>query len=123
MSQNWNIQHKTILISGATSGIGKAAAIALAKKGAQIIFLARNKEKAKALLAEMPAPDLIKHVYIPCDLASKKSIQEAIQKIKGSMKKIDVLINNAATWQTNFHTSQNQARASFPLLKPPRWVS
>jgi short-subunit dehydrogenase len=46
-----NLNGKVCLITGATSGIGKASAMQLASMGAEIVFVARNKEKAKTLRA------------------------------------------------------------------------
>ena len=49
----WNLKNKTVVISGATNGIGKAAAIELSKEHPKLIFTYRNKILAKDLLAEI----------------------------------------------------------------------
>ena len=49
----WNLKNKTIVISGATNGIGRAAAIELIKHGPNLVFTYRNKELADELIAEI----------------------------------------------------------------------
>ena len=51
----WNLKNKTIVISGATNGIGKAAAIELSKENPKLIFTYRNQDLAQELLAEIKA--------------------------------------------------------------------
>jgi len=89
------LQNKIVLITGATSGIGRAAAIAIASQGAQIVILARNGEKAEELLAELPGQG---HLYFVCDMMSIAEIRNASERIKLSISRVDILINNAGTW-------------------------
>jgi NAD(P)-dependent dehydrogenase (short-subunit alcohol dehydrogenase family) len=87
---------KTVLITGGTSGIGKATAIDLIKKGYQVIFTARNKEKADKTLKEIESYNLDGIVdYVVADLRSKKEVVEAVSKFKSKYQNIDILINNA----------------------------
>ncbi|RZK18891.1 MAG: SDR family NAD(P)-dependent oxidoreductase [Pedobacter sp.] len=89
------LENKTVLITGATSGIGRAAAIAIASQGAQIIILARNSEKAEQLLAELPGNG---HLFFLCNMLSIGEIKSVSERIKLSVSKLDILINNAGTW-------------------------
>lgn len=84
---------KTVLITGGTSGIGKATALALAKQGMHIILLARNEKKAKKMIQD----DSMKgsFSFIKGDLSDLKSVQEAAALIKASHQSLDILINNA----------------------------
>jgi len=84
---------KTIAITGATSGIGLATAEALLSKGNQLIFLARNLEKAKKLIQNLPNPENVK--LIECDLAKLASVKKAGEELSKIVDKLDVLINNA----------------------------
>jgi len=90
---------KICLITGATSGIGKATAIELARKGMQIIFTSRDEEKGKNTMDEIIKstgnPDV--NMY-HCDLASFQSISEFASLIKKNFIKLDILINNAGIW-------------------------
>ena len=65
----FDVNNKNILITGATSGIGRESALALAKMGANITFIARNKLKAENLLTDIRSSGL----WIGCDLAGTTS--------------------------------------------------
>jgi NAD(P)-dependent dehydrogenase (short-subunit alcohol dehydrogenase family) len=90
------MQGKTIVITGATSGIGEAAAEALAGKGARIVFVARNADKARALLARLktinPGAD---HDWVRADLSTIAAMKAAGLALAEKAPKIDVLVNNA----------------------------
>ncbi|OWK72368.1 SDR family NAD(P)-dependent oxidoreductase [Pedobacter sp. AJM] len=89
------LENKTVLITGATSGIGRAASIAMASQGARIIILARNPAKAEKLLAELPGQG---HLFFLCDMMSIGDIKRVTEQIKLSVSRLDILINNAGTW-------------------------
>ena len=81
---------RTIVITGASSGIGRAAAAALAAKGARIILAVRDQQKGLAAAAAMTGRIEVRQL----DLASLVSIREFAATLRGS---VDVLINNAGT--------------------------
>ena len=82
---------KVIVITGATSGIGKATVKTLIQQGHRLILLIRNPEKGMALEKEFNAQLEI----ISCDLADLHSVKNAALHVKSITDKIDVLINNA----------------------------
>jgi len=88
--------NKICLISGANSGIGKVTATELAKKGAHIVMLCRNQEKAeraKSDILKVCGHDKVDIVL--ADLSSLKQVNEAAELINASYTHIDVLLNNA----------------------------
>ena len=87
---------KTILITGATSGIGKEEALALAAMGHTIVMLVRNEAKALAVKNEIIASTGNEKIdtYI-FDLSSIEEVRSISEKIKLKYPVIDVLINNA----------------------------
>ncbi|MDQ6763334.1 MAG: SDR family oxidoreductase [Bacteroidota bacterium] len=90
------MKNKTVLITGATSGIGKITATELAKMGAHIILLARNKSKATQTKEEIVAACGHSNVDIfITDLSSLQDVRKVAQQINARHEKIDVLINNA----------------------------
>ncbi len=87
---NLGIQNKNALVCGSTQGIGKAAAIGLANEGVNITLIARNEEKLKKVLAELPNNNQT-HTYIVADFSNPMELKE---KIKASSLNYHILINN-----------------------------
>jgi len=102
------MQDKTILVTGATSGIGKATSIALAKKGAHIIFNTRDEQKGIETQREIQEQSDNANVEVlSCDLSSLKEVNTFAEKIQQQYSKIDVLINNAGVFPTSPKTSHD----------------
>jgi NAD(P)-dependent dehydrogenase (short-subunit alcohol dehydrogenase family) len=93
------MKKKHILITGATSGIGRAAARALGNMGAQISFTGHRGENdqriAETLRRETGNPDI--HVF-ECDLASLHSVADFCRSFREAYRELDILINNAGVW-------------------------
>jgi NAD(P)-dependent dehydrogenase (short-subunit alcohol dehydrogenase family) len=86
---------KTVVITGATSGIGEVAAVKLAEQGARIVFTARDKERAQVTLEKLRrANPASGHVVHLCDLSLLSEMWRAAEEIREEPV-IDVLINNA----------------------------
>lgn len=87
---------KTVLITGANSGIGRATAIELAAKGYQVVFIARNLQKAQAVKNEIISSSGNNYVdFIIGDLLSLAEVRKSAEIFKEKYQKLDVLINNA----------------------------
>ena len=95
--------NKIILITGATNGIGKAAAMKFAESAKSIAFTYRNEELAEDLKNEMQKinPNLSINSFF-CDFSVQDSIRECADKIKNDLKAIDLLINNAGVVNTEY---------------------
>lgn len=95
-SSDVTLDNKTVIITGANTGIGKHAATDLAKRGARIIMACRDMEKANAALKEVIEASGNENV-VTCrlDLADTKSIREFAEKINTEEKQVNILINNA----------------------------
>ena len=76
---NLELNNKYALVCGSTAGIGKATALALAEEGVNITLIARNEEKLKAVLAEMPSHR--HHSYIVADFSNPEELQEKVESI------------------------------------------
>jgi NAD(P)-dependent dehydrogenase (short-subunit alcohol dehydrogenase family) len=87
---------KTIVATGATSGIGEAAVLALAGMGARVVLIARDEARAKATIQklEAKAPGLDHRLHL-ADLSSMAETRKVGAAIAASEPRIDVLINNA----------------------------
>jgi NAD(P)-dependent dehydrogenase (short-subunit alcohol dehydrogenase family) len=89
-----DMQGKTVVITGATSGIGEVAAIRLAGQGARIVFTAREKSRAENTLAKLRKASAADHVFHLADLSTLAEMKR-VGAILASEPQIDVLVNNA----------------------------
>ena len=87
------MESKIAFVTGATSGIGRATAIALAKEGFHIIACGRREERLETLRTELP--ETVNFTYLVFDVSDKKAVDKAIDSLPDEWKNIDVLINNA----------------------------
>lgn len=96
---NYTLETKTIIVTGANSGIGKAAAIQLASLGATVIMACRSIERGEKALQEVKALSKSeKVVLMPIDMSSQSSIRNFADTFKTKYNKLDVLIHNAANF-------------------------
>ena len=86
------MENKIIMITGATSGFGRAIAIELAKKGANIIATGRRKERLELLTQEIKNDQLL---TLNFDVRNQSEVYEKIELLDEKWSQIDVLINNA----------------------------
>jgi NAD(P)-dependent dehydrogenase (short-subunit alcohol dehydrogenase family) len=86
---------KSVLITGGGRGIGKAAALAFAKEGAQVAICGRNPANLEAVAAELRALGA-KVVAESCDVTNEGQVADFIAAVLKEFGQIDVLINNAA---------------------------
>lgn len=89
------IENKTILVTGASSGIGEACAHAFAKAGARIIISSRSEAKLLSLKSQLEASYQSAVYVLPMDVRSRVDVQKAIASLPMQWQAIDVLINNA----------------------------
>ena len=96
---NYNLTNKTIIITGANSGIGKPASIQLAKLGAQVVMLCRNQERGEQALQDVRLASKNGHVeLILVDMSSQTSVRNAVNEFLSKHRRLDVLIHNAANF-------------------------
>src|SRR6202165_3039014 len=89
-----SLQGHVALVTGASQGIGRACALALAKAGATLALAARNEEKLKEVLAQIEAEGG-KGAAFRLDVASEDAIKSTVKEISAQLGKIDILVNNA----------------------------
>ena len=121
---------KTIVITGAGIGLGRAMARRFAKDGETVILLGRTLSKVQALAEELGEP----HFAVECDVGCVDSVRAAFATIAERHAKIDVLINNAAVYEpflvqnatdeqimqpmmTNFAGPIFTSRAAIPMME------
>ncbi|MBZ0188991.1 MAG: SDR family NAD(P)-dependent oxidoreductase [Candidatus Obscuribacterales bacterium] len=107
------------LISGATSGIGRAAALELASSGFKIIVLGRDEtrclETVNAIVSANPEPERLQPDHFVADLSSYKDIVRVACQIKEKYDRIDVLINNAGAIFTSDRKSVDGIELTWAL--------
>ena len=89
-----HVRGKVVVVTGASSGIGHAAAVMMARAGARVILVARGEEKLARALEEITAEEGKAWAY-PCDIADLDECDRLIDKIVEDHGAIDILVNNA----------------------------
>jgi NAD(P)-dependent dehydrogenase (short-subunit alcohol dehydrogenase family) len=95
MAENGRLQDKIVMITGATAGIGEVTAHNLAAMGADLILVARNEEKAKALQADIQEQTGKQPAYMLADLSNLSQIRQLAGQFQDKYDRLDVLVNNA----------------------------
>src|SRR5258708_7982561 len=110
------MQGKTIVATGATSGISEVAVLALAGLGARIVFIARDEVRAQATMRklEAKAPGLGHRVHL-ADLSSMEETRKVGETIAANEPRIDVLINNAGALFSNRRVTPEGLELTFAL--------
>ena len=86
------LNNKNALVCGSTQGIGRATAIALAAEGANVTLVARNREKLKAVIAELPEHG--NHSYIVADFSDPRALQEQVMTHIKKESGFHIVVNN-----------------------------
>ncbi len=89
-----DFKDKVVLITGASSGIGRASAIQFAKKGANIILVSRSQEKLDQVDEELKKLNVSTFVYV-CDVSDKSQVKKMSETVLEKYGTVDILVNNA----------------------------
>jgi NAD(P)-dependent dehydrogenase (short-subunit alcohol dehydrogenase family) len=110
------MQGKTVVVTGATSGIGEVAADRLAQKGARIVFVARDKERGQETLKHLRAiAGHDNHAAHYADLMRLSEQKRVAKEIADSEPQIDVLINNAGALFNTRQLTEDGLEKTFAL--------
>lgn len=96
----FNLKNRVVVITGASSGLGKQMAKAFAEQGADVVILARRIEKLEELKTELEAKG-VKCLAVKCDVTSTDDINNAARLAKEKFGKVDILVNNAGASKDN----------------------
>jgi 3-oxoacyl-[acyl-carrier protein] reductase len=91
----FSLKDKVALVTGASQGIGRATALALAEAGAKVAVAARNAEKLASLAAEIEAAGG-QALAVPMDVADAAQVKAGFQQTLAKFGRLDILVNNAA---------------------------
>jgi retinol dehydrogenase 14 len=95
-SMPWDIRGKTALVTGATSGIGREAALQLVQRGAHVVMIGRDPARTQSSVAEVMARSGSKDISsLLCDFSSQRAIRELAGVVLERHEPLHVLVNNA----------------------------
>ncbi len=110
------LRGKDFVVTGATDGIGKVTARELAKMGASVTIVGRNAAKGEAVVRELrQAAGHDRVGFVAGDLATQKGVRAAAAAIKGRLKKLDVLVNNAGAMFLKRELTEDGIERTFAL--------
>lgn len=90
----FNLNNKIALVTGASSGIGMASAVALARQGAKVVVAARRVERLQQIVSDLAREDH-QAVAIKMDVTKKEQVQNAVMQTVEKFGRLDILVNNA----------------------------
>lgn len=110
------MRDKTCVVTGANSGIGKATALALARMGATILMVCRDRDRGEAARAEIMSLGGDAQVdLLLADLGSQQSIRNLSAEIHGRLHRLTVLVNNAGVYLTKRSTTSDGLEVTFAV--------
>ena len=98
MNRDWSsfgLKDQIAIVTGASQGIGRTLAVALAQAGANVALVSRTRSDLEAVAKEIKAAGC-KALVVPCDLQDVSQIRKLVDKVHTTFGKIDILVNNAA---------------------------
>ena len=110
-----DMQGKTVLITGANQGIGKASAVALGAMGAKLLLVCRSEEKGKAAIVDIEKAGAKDVELIVGDMSSQKDIRRVASDVLRKVDKLDVLLNNAGLLVPQRRTTVDGIEETFAL--------
>jgi NAD(P)-dependent dehydrogenase (short-subunit alcohol dehydrogenase family) len=128
------LEGKTALVTGASRGIGRAIAQALAKEGARVALAARDKATLETAASEIRGSGGAEPLAVSADLSRLEEVNRAVETVKGRFGRLDILVNNAGAirggdfgkipdeqwagdWSLKILGYVRMARAVFPLMQ------
>src|SRR5260370_39785997 len=113
---NTSMQGKLCLVTGATSGIGRATAMGLAQRGATVVMVGRDREKGEAVQREIKTKSGNEAVdLLLTDLSSQESIRQLAEDFQQHYTQLHVLINNAGLFMLNRRETADGLEVGFTV--------
>jgi NAD(P)-dependent dehydrogenase (short-subunit alcohol dehydrogenase family) len=132
------LKGRVAIVTGGSEGIGKAAALSMAKEGARVAILARRKDVLEKAAEEIRQQSKGEVLAVPCDVRVEANIKNAVKSIADKWGRVDILVNNAGTSSAaKFESVTDEmlnedlklkvygavycSRAVLPYMKKARW--
>jgi retinol dehydrogenase 12 len=110
-----DLHGKTCVVTGATSGIGRATSFTLASHGCQVILAARDEKAALAMIEEGQAKNIENMRFARLDLSSMKGVLQFVDWMEANRVAVDIFINNAGVFQKELVTTENGLESTFQV--------
>src|SRR5580698_8221957 len=110
-----DMQGKTVLITGANQGIGKASAVALGKLGAKLVLVCRSPDKGRTAAGDIERAGAKSVELLVGDMGSQADIRRVAAEFKAKHEKLDVLLNNAGVLVTSRRTTVDGIEETFAV--------
>jgi NAD(P)-dependent dehydrogenase (short-subunit alcohol dehydrogenase family) len=104
---SWSVEGRTVLVTGGNSGIGRATAVELARRGGEVIITARDPERGRHAVDEIAQRSGRRAALEPLDLASFASVRALAQRLSAERGRVDVLVNNAGVYRGTRRTTED----------------
>jgi uncharacterized protein len=116
MGRSSAIDDGTVLVTGASSGIGMAIARLLAPRAKALVLVARRGDRLAALAAELTASrPALRVEVVPCDLAKREEIGRLVEEVRSRGLDVDVLVNNAGVGSMGFAEESDAAKTAIMI--------
>ncbi|WP_312182996.1 SDR family oxidoreductase [Arthrobacter sp.] len=115
MTQNQAMRGRTVLVTGATGGIGKATALGLAAMGAQLAITGRDQGRTEAAAQEIRAAGSRQVDVFVGDMSSQADVRRMAGEILAALPRIDVLVNNVGGYWSTRHVTADGLEHTFAL--------
>ena len=110
------LENKIVIITGGSSGVGRALAERVLKSGAHLVMLNRDAEKTDAMIPELKAKTKSEKIdFIQADFSSFESVRKAAESFKSKYDRLDILVNNAATTNADFLKTEDGIELTFAV--------
>jgi retinol dehydrogenase 14 len=106
---------RTVLVTGASSGIGRATAIGLAGMGARLAITGRDRERTEAAAREIRAAGGGQVDVFVADMSSQAEVRRMADEVLGGLPRIDVLVNNVGGYWDTRHVTADGLERTFAL--------
>ncbi len=114
VSDTTTMKDKVVMVTGANSGIGRAASLALAKMGATVVMVARNAERGEAARSKIITKSENNSIdLLLADLSSLGSVRQLATEFQQKYSRLDVLINNAGLFNQRRHVTTDGYENTF----------
>jgi NAD(P)-dependent dehydrogenase (short-subunit alcohol dehydrogenase family) len=122
MDEKLALAGKTILITGATSGIGEVSARELARMGARVVIVGRSLERIHTTVSEIHTATSVQVEYLLADLSLMSEVQRLAEEFLQKYDHLDVLVNNAGAYFTERTVTTEGYEMTFALNYLSPWL-